>query len=164
MAFVAVVASDVIAPNTPKHRMAELFPDMKVLSVVLDSKGSGKRRLRASLRPGKRSELSAVGGDQIEGLEEIMGYFKKDYGGDDPTGRVEDVDSEVEEDDEKIGEMEEMESATESARPELLLMKVQRKRLYVGFKQCLRYYYVGGRQTLRSCKRKMLGGRRPFYG
>ncbi|RAL61079.1 hypothetical protein DID88_010420 [Monilinia fructigena] len=74
MRFVAVVATDL---PTPRHRIRELFPDLERLSIAVDNKNSSRRRLRASLRPGRATELLTVGLDDVEGSDEIRVYFRK---------------------------------------------------------------------------------------
>ncbi|PQE20536.1 hypothetical protein CJF30_00001870 [Rutstroemia sp. NJR-2017a BBW] len=130
MRFVAVVASDL---PTPQHRIRELFPDLQSLSIAVDSKNSARRRLRASLRPGHGTELVGVGRDDVEGSEEIEGYFEKDFGL--LRSVVTEREAEEEEDDDQTEDGEE--------RPELKMCKVKRDRFYVGLRQDLIYSYVG---------------------
>ncbi|KAI9641704.1 hypothetical protein NHQ30_009560 [Ciborinia camelliae] len=156
MRFVAVVATDL---PTPQHRIRELFPDLERLSIAVDSKNSARRRLRASLRPGRATELVTVGLDDVEGSDEIGVYFEKDFGltnGPDASSTTNLAGSltvsEVEEDEDGIRQDHEK----DNRRPELTMCKVKRDRLYVGLKQDLVYSYVGGLQLLRSVRRKIL--------
>ncbi|KAM3086291.1 hypothetical protein ACMFMG_000427 [Clarireedia jacksonii] len=142
MRFVAVVASDL---PTPQHRIHELFPDLQSLSIAVDSKNSARRRLRASLRPGHGTELVDVERDDVDGSEEIEGYFEKDFGlvGSAVMGREEE------------GETEDDRREDAEERPELKMCKVKRDRLYVGLKQDLIYSYVGSCQFLRTVRRRI---------
>ncbi|KAA8571220.1 hypothetical protein EYC84_000555 [Monilinia fructicola] len=120
MRFVAVVATDL---PTPRHRIRELFPDLERLSIAVDSKNSSRRRLRASLRPGRATELSTVGLDDVEGSDEIRLYFEKDFGFASDTG--------VNEEEDKI----QLGREQDARKPELTMCKVKRDRFYVGLKQ-----------------------------
>ncbi|KAB8298346.1 hypothetical protein EYC80_002072 [Monilinia laxa] len=157
MRFVAVVATDL---PTPRHRIRELFPDLERLSIAVDSKNSSRRRLRASLRPGRATELSNVGLDDVEGSDEIRVYFEKDFGYTSDTGVSSTSNlagivsvTEVDEDDDEIQPRHEQ----DARKPELTMCKVKRDRFYVGLKQDLVYSYVGGCQLLRAARRRLLG-------
>ncbi|KAM0162378.1 hypothetical protein ACHAQE_003821 [Botrytis cinerea] len=157
MRFVAVVASDL---PTPQHRIRELFPDLEILSIAVDSRNSARRRLRASLRPGHATELVTVGVDDVEGSDEIGVYFEKDFGIDHRnTGASSTTNlaasvtiTEVDDNEDDIQE----EQAEDNRMPELRMCKVKRDRFYVGLKQDFVYSYVGAIQLLRAARRRIL--------
>jgi len=138
MRFVAVVASSDLP--TPQKRIAKLWPDLENLYVAVDSEGSARRRLRASLRPGAKTKLLDCLWDEVEGADEIEGFFEKDYGEDEVRGDVRGKG----------------EGGRERQRiPELKMCRVRRDRFLVGVRQDLVYGYVGGCQILKGIKRRV---------
>ncbi len=173
LAFVAVLATDVL--STPHNRMQELFPDLRELGVVLDSKGRGRKRLRASLSPGRHTRLFGVKGKEIDGIEEIMAYFAKDFSF---LGKDEEEGSETETVVVKVktlpaGEEPEGDSDLfaswhdgtpqhpEPIKPTFRMMRVQRERFYVSLRQGFRHYCIIARHSFKVWRKRMANGSPP---